>query len=139
LSAAYLELEITESTIMQKDGVTDTTFRELHEMGIALTLDDFGNGYSLLSYLRRFPIGRVKIDRSFVAQLQTDPSDAALAKAIIAMAHSLRLNVVAEGVETLEQVELLRKLGCDDLQGYIFSPAVPAAEFLRFLEQEKRE
>ncbi len=139
LSSAYLELEITESTIMENNDVTDDVFRGLHELGIQLTLDDFGTGYSSLSYLRRFPISRLKIDQSFVAGLVTDSDDAALTAAIIAMAHSLRLNVVAEGVETLEQAELLRELGCDYFQGYLFSPAVPEVEFVRFLEEEKPE
>ena len=108
-------------------------------MGVGLALDDFGTGYSSLSYLRRFPMGRVKIDRSFVNGIPTNPDDAALAAAIIAMAHSLRLSVVAEGVETREQAEFLRESGCDELQGFLFSPAVPVEEFGRFLEREKPE
>ncbi len=136
-SPAHLELEITESTIMQDDDVTIAAFRELNEMGVGLALDDFGTGYSSLSYLRRFPIGRVKIDRSFVSRIPTNPDDMALAAAIIAMAHSLRLSVVAEGVETLEQAEFLRESGCDELQGYLFSRAVPLEQFERFLEKEK--
>ena len=139
LSPAHLELEITESTIMQDDDVTIAAFRELNEMGVGLALDDFGTGYSSLSYLRRFPIGRVKIDRSFVSGIPTNQDDAALAAAIIAMAHGLRLSVVAEGVETREQAEFLRESGCDELQGYLFSPAVPSEQFARFLEREKRE
>ena len=139
LSPAQLELEITESTIMQDDDVTIATFRELNEMGVGLALDDFGTGYSSLSYLRRFPIDRVKIDRSFVSGIPTNRDDMALAAAIIAMARSLRLNVAAEGVETREQAEFLRESGCDELQGYLFSPAVPSEQFARFLERGKRE
>jgi diguanylate cyclase (GGDEF)-like protein len=139
LSPAQLELEITESTIMQDDDVTITAFRELNEMGVGLALDDFGTGYSSLSYLRRFPMGRVKIDRAFVSGIPTNPDDAALAAAVIAMAHSLRLLVVAEGVETREQAEFLRESGCDELQGYLISPAVPSEEFVRFLDSEKPE
>jgi diguanylate cyclase (GGDEF)-like protein len=139
LSPAQLELEITESTIMQDDAVTITAFRELDEMGVGLALDDFGTGYSSLSYLRRFPVSRVKIDRSFVNGIPTNPDDAALAAAVIAMAHSLRLSVVAEGVETREQAEFLRESGCDELQGYLISPAVSSEQFGRFLDREKRE
>jgi diguanylate cyclase (GGDEF)-like protein len=137
LSPAHLELEITESTIMQDDAVTVAAFKGLDEMGIGLALDDFGTGYSSLSYLRRFPISRVKIDRSFVSGIPGDPDDTALAASIIALAHSLRMKVVGEGVETLEQAEFLRDSGCDELQGFLFSPAVPAEEFVRFLQSEK--
>jgi diguanylate cyclase (GGDEF)-like protein len=139
ISPGCLEMEITESTIMQDDSVTVATCRQLDEMGVGLVLDDFGTGYSSLSYLRRFPIGRVKIDRSFVSELPACRDDAALTKGIIAMAHSLGLEVVAEGVETVEQAEFLRQVHCDDLQGYLFSPAVPLAEFARFLSLDKRE
>ncbi|MBW2270737.1 MAG: EAL domain-containing protein [Deltaproteobacteria bacterium] len=137
LSPAHLELEITESTIMQEDEVTDSAFRRLDELGVGLALDDFGTGYSSLSYLRRFPIGRVKIDRSFVSGIPADADDVAIVAAIAAMAHNLLLAVVAEGVETLEQAESLRELGCQELQGYLFSPAVSAEEFEGFLELQK--
>ncbi|UCE86697.1 MAG: EAL domain-containing protein [Deltaproteobacteria bacterium] len=138
LSPDWLELEITESTIMQNDDMTKSTFYALHDMGIGLALDDFGTGYSSLSYLRRFPLDRVKIDRSFVREITTNTDDAALAGAIIAMVHSLGLRVVAEGVETSEQAAFLRERGCDELQGFLFSPAVPADEFARFLDGETR-
>jgi EAL domain-containing protein (putative c-di-GMP-specific phosphodiesterase class I) len=137
LSPAQLELEITESTIMQEDEVTNAAFRELTEMGVGIALDDFGTGYSSLSYLRRFAIDRVKVDRSFVQQITSNADDAALAIAIIAMAHSLRRRVVAEGVETVEQADFLREHGCDELQGFLFSKPVSAAEFSRLLEREK--
>ncbi|MBW2274303.1 MAG: EAL domain-containing protein [Deltaproteobacteria bacterium] len=137
LSPAHLELEITESTIMQDDDVTLEAFRELDEMGVGLALDDFGTGYSSLSYLRRFPISRVKIDRSFVNGVPDNKDDTILVAAVIAMARSLGLAVVAEGVETREQADFLRDSGCDELQGYLFSPAVPAEDFARFLEKEK--
>jgi diguanylate cyclase (GGDEF)-like protein len=139
LSPVYLELEVTESTMMQGDDVTVAAFQKLGELGVGVVLDDFGTGYSSLSYLRHLPIDRLKIDQSFVAELPRNREDAALTAAIIAMAHSLQLSVVAEGVETLEQAEFLRELGCDDLQGYLFSQAVPAEEFARFLEWEKCE
>ena len=139
LSPAYLDFEITESTIMQDDEATAEVFRDLDELGVGLVLDDFGTGYSSLSYLRRFAISRVKIDRSFVAEIPGNPEDMAVTAAIVAMAHSLLLTVVGEGVETLEQAQSLRELGCEELQGYLFSAAVPATEFDRFLEREKSD
>lgn len=137
LSSAHLEFEITETTIMQLDEVTDGAFRALDDLGVSLALDDFGTGYSSLSYLRRFPVGRVKVDRSFVAGIPEDADDMAITAATIAMAHNLLLAVVAEGVETVEQAESLREIGCEELQGYLFSRAVPAQEFVRFLERDK--
>jgi diguanylate cyclase (GGDEF)-like protein len=138
LSPASLELEITESTILHEDDGTLDALRELSEMGISLALDDFGTGYSSLSYLQKFPIDRVKIDRSFVQRLSTEDGRS-LAGAIISMAHNLEIGVVAEGVETREQAEFLRESGCDELQGFLFSPAVPLEQFAQFLEKEKRE
>ena len=137
LSASDLELEITESTIMQEDAVTDRTFIKLNELGVSVALDDFGTGYSSLSYLRRFPIHRLKIDRSFVARIPDDPEDMAVTAAIVAMAHQLLLPVVGEGVETLEQAQSLTEIGCDELQGYLFSRPLPAADFEQFLVREK--
>ena len=139
LSPTCLEIEITESAIMQNDEVTNAAFQELDALGVSIVLDDFGTGYSSLSYLRNFPVSRVKIDRSFVAEIPTSPDDAALAAAIIAMAHGLRMSVVAEGVENLQQAEFLREQKCDALQGFLFSPALPAEDFERFLEREKPE
>jgi diguanylate cyclase (GGDEF)-like protein len=137
MSPNMLELEITESTIMQDDELTNTTLQQLDEIGIGLALDDFGTGYSSINYLRQFPIGRLKIDRTFVSDLMTNPDDAALTGAIIAMAHSLRVKVVGEGVETEEQAYFLRRRGCEELQGYLISPAVDPVTFLRFLVLEK--
>lgn len=139
LSAEWLELEITETTIMQDDEVTDRAFWSLDHLGIGLALDDFGTGYSSLSYLRRFPVRRVKIDRSFVAKIPDDPDDLAMVAAIVAMAHSLRLSVVGEGVENERQARSLQKLGCEEIQGFLLSPAVSAREFVRFLERDKDE
>jgi len=130
VSPTQVELEITESTIMQDDALTIQTLRQLKEMGVGLALDDFGTGYSSLSYLRRFTIDRVKIDRSFVSELPGNASDAALTSAIIAMAHGLQLDVVAEGVETDEQARFLELRGCDELQGYFFGRPCPAEEFV---------
>ena len=139
LSAQDLELEITESTIMQEDEDTDRAFRELYDLGVKIALDDFGTGYSSLSYLRRFNIDRVKIDQSFVARIPDDPEDMAVTAAIVAMAHHLRLSVVGEGVETLEQAQALSAIGCDELQGYLFSPPLSAPEFAGFLTREKED
>ena len=100
-------------------------------------MDDFGTGYSSLNYLKRFPIDRLKIDQSFVHDVTRDPDDAAIASAIIAMAHSLKLTAVAEGVETEAQLEFLREQKCDEMQGYLFSPPVPADSFEELLESSK--
>jgi len=137
LSPAWLELEITESTIMQDSELTRSALGEISDMGLGLALDDFGTGHSSLYYLKRFPIDRIKIDRSFVDEIPANANDCAITSAIIAMAHSLHLEVVAEGVETQEQMAFLRERGCDQVQGFLFSPAVTAAEFERFLEAEK--
>ncbi|MAG33741.1 MAG: hypothetical protein CL908_22915 [Deltaproteobacteria bacterium] len=137
LDPHYLEFEITETTIMQEDERTDRAFHELHDLGISIALDDFGTGYSSLSYLRRFPIHRVKIDRSFVARIPDDAEDTAATAAIVAMAHHLLLSVVGEGVETLDQARSLAELGCDELQGYLISPPSSAGEFEKFLAREK--
>jgi EAL domain-containing protein (putative c-di-GMP-specific phosphodiesterase class I) len=136
-SPAELELEITESVVMRDDAVTARNLERLHALGIGLTLDDFGTGYSSLSYLRRLPFERLKIDRSFVCELETNASDRALTGAIAALAKSLGIETIAEGVETESQAQLLRACGCDHLQGYLLSRPLPAREFERFLEREK--
>jgi len=139
MSPAQLDLEITESTIMQDDEITVGTLHRLHDLGVGLVLDDFGTGYSSLSYLQRFPVTRLKVDRSFIVDLATNRDDAALTEAIIAMAHGLRLGVVAESVENEEQVALLRELGCDELQGYLLGRPMSPEAFERFLAREKEE
>ena len=134
LPAACLELEITESTIMETAETAIAMLVRLKSLGITLSVDDFGTGYSSLAYLKRFPIDRLKIDRSFVIDLETDSSDAVIATAVIALAHSLGLSVVAEGVESQGQSDFLREHGCDSVQGYFYcrpGPADIAAEFCR--------
>lgn len=136
LPPAKLELEITESGVMRNPAQAALRLRELRHLGVSLAIDDFGTGYSSLSYLRNFPLGTLKIDRSFVKDLLIDEDASALTAGIIALARSLRLKVVAEGVETLEQLGYLRANGCDEIQGYYFSKPITADEMSRFLEQD---
>jgi diguanylate cyclase (GGDEF)-like protein/PAS domain S-box-containing protein len=127
MDARSLELELTESVLMQEGDSTAGLLESLSACGISLALDDFGTGYSSLSYLKRFPIKRVKIDRSFVRDIDTSEGDAALARAVIAMAHGLGVDVVAEGIESLEQLAKLRRYGCDEGQGYFLGrPVIPS-------------
>ncbi|AYH42863.1 EAL domain-containing protein [Azoarcus sp. DN11] len=128
-----LVLEITESVLMQSSDVTEARMREIGLFGIEYSLDDFGTGYSSLSYLKRFPVGHVKIDRSFVSDCPDDRNDVLLVEAIINMAHSLGLKVTAEGVETERQRAFLRARSCDYLQGYLISEPLPAVDFERFV------
>jgi diguanylate cyclase (GGDEF)-like protein/PAS domain S-box-containing protein len=134
LEPRYLELELTETFLMQDSRSTAEVLKELKEIGVLLALDDFGTGYSSLSYLKRFPIDAVKIDQSFVRDLTTDPDDAGIVTAVIAMGRSLHMRVVAEGVETREQLAILQEHGCPQGQGYYFSRPVPAVEFRQLLE-----
>ncbi len=133
----WLELEITESVVMEDPQSATDTLQELSDMGVHLSIDDFGTGYSSLSYLKRFPIDTLKIDQSFVRDISTDADDAAIARAVIALAHSMRLEVVAEGVETIEQLDYLRAQGCDLMQGYYFSRPLPPGEIEKFLKMNK--
>jgi diguanylate cyclase (GGDEF)-like protein/PAS domain S-box-containing protein len=131
-------LEITESLLVGGADNVIAIMNELVAMGLALALDDFGTGYSSLAYLKKFPISTLKIDRSFVIGLPDEENDCAIARAIVTMAQQLRQEIVAEGVETPEQMAFLRDLGCDQLQGYLFSPAVTAVEFARMLRDGER-
>jgi diguanylate cyclase (GGDEF)-like protein/PAS domain S-box-containing protein len=133
LPASCLELEITESVIVERSEEVIARFAALDAMGVRISIDDFGTGYSSLSYLKRFAIHQLKIDQSFVRDISSDPDDAAIVSAIIAISHSLGFKVVAEGVETAEQLAFLKSLGCDGAQGYYFSRPVPADEFARLL------
>ncbi len=137
LEARYLELEITESMAMKNAGFTMAMLQDLLALGVRLAVDDFGKGYSSLTYLKRFPLHCLKIDQSFISDLAAQAKDAAIVNAIIVLAHNLGLEVVAEGVETKEQLEFLRRSDCDKAQGYFFSRPVPAAEFEALLARPK--
>ncbi len=137
LDPGCLELEITESSAMQNAENTIYTLRELKALGVRIAMDDFGTGYSSLSYLKRFPIDILKLDQSFVREITTDASDAAIATAVIAMAHSLNLKVIGEGVETEEQFAFLQRQKCDYIQGYLFSPPQSAETLEAYLLERK--
>ncbi|HXS51673.1 MAG TPA: EAL domain-containing protein [Usitatibacter sp.] len=135
--AQHLELEITETMVMKDPDRAVGVMEQLRAMGVRLSIDDFGTGHSSLGYLKRFPIDRLKVDRSFVRELPHNGDDAAITRAVIALAHSLKMTVVAEGVEDEQQFELLREQGCDEFQGYFCRPPLPEAELLRFLAEER--
>ena len=137
LAPRYLELELTESFLMKKPETAITTLSRLKELGVHISIDDFGTGYSSLSYLKRFPIDALKVDRSFVQDITADPDDASITRAIIKLAHSLKLQVVAEGVETEGQLALLIAHHCDIIQGYYFSRPVPLADIQDMLARGK--
>jgi diguanylate cyclase (GGDEF)-like protein len=129
LAPILLELELTESQWLDNISAIHATFTQLRELGIKLAIDDFGTGYSALSYLKQLPVDYVKLDQAFVRELGDNAADAAITQAVITMAHGLGLKVTAEGVETLEQLQVLRAQGCDEVQGYLVGRPVPAAEF----------
>ena len=133
LAPSGLELEITEGVVMQDAEAAILLLEDMKAMGLKLSVDDFGTGYSSLSYLKRFPIDKLKIDQSFVRDLTTDTDDAVIVSTIISMAHSLKLKVIAEGVESAEQLAFLKQQGCDEIQGYYFSQPVSAEEFTKLL------
>jgi diguanylate cyclase (GGDEF)-like protein len=135
LEARYLTLELTETAVMRDPELAVATLTQLRDMGVHLCIDDFGTGYSSLSLLKRLPIDGLKIDASFIRHLTTSRDDESIATAIVAMAHTMDLKVTAEGVETLEQLDLLRELGCDEIQGYFLSRPVPADELVHLLAE----
>ena len=134
-----LELELTESALMSNAGHTVAVLGRLKELGIRIAIDDFGTGYSSLAYLKRFPIDKLKIDIAFVRDIVTNPDDAAIALAIISMAHSLHMQVIAEGVETRAQMAYLRRHRCDEIQGFHFSRALPADELARLVQENRAQ
>lgn len=138
LRPGYLELEITENAVMKDAETAVSMCRSLKNMGIHISVDDFATGYSSLSFLKRFPADIIKIDQSFISDITTSASDAEIAKAIITLAHSLGMKAIAEGVETTEQLEFLRALTCDEIQGHVFSRPLAANEATELLEMEMR-
>ncbi len=143
LDPTYLEIELTEATLMSNAETSVALLEQLSEIGVVVAIDDFGTGYSSMSYLQRFPIDKLKIDRSFISDVASNAGDASIVRAIISLAHGLRLKVIAEGVESEEQLGILKRMGCDQYQGFYRSPAVPAAEIERFArddsERQKNE
>jgi diguanylate cyclase (GGDEF)-like protein len=135
LDPSYLEIELTEATLMSNAETASTMLEQLSRLGVVVAIDDFGTGYSSMTYLQRFPIDKLKIDLSFIRHLETNQDDASIVRAIISLAHGLRLKVVAEGVESTGQLDMLRALGCDQYQGFLRSPAVPAAEIEALIGQ----
>jgi EAL domain-containing protein (putative c-di-GMP-specific phosphodiesterase class I) len=136
--ASRIVLEITETVMMHEIKRSASILDELRKLGLQIAIDDFGTGYSSLAYLKRLPINSIKIDRSFVRDVTTDPDDAAITNTIIIMGHNLGLKVVAEGVETQEQLEFLREHGCDEIQGFLISEPRPANITARQIEQLSR-
>jgi diguanylate cyclase (GGDEF)-like protein/PAS domain S-box-containing protein len=137
VEAGCLDLEITESNAMENAELTIKTLWELRRLGVGISMDDFGTGYSSLNYLKRFPIVRVKLDQSFVRDVVTNSEDAAIVRAVIAMAHTLKLVVAAEGVENEDQLAFLRQHRCDEMQGFLFSPPVEPGEFQKLLQRRQ--
>jgi EAL domain-containing protein (putative c-di-GMP-specific phosphodiesterase class I) len=133
LDPRFLDLEITESMAMQNVELTRAVLRQLRELGVGVVLDDFGTGHSSLSYLKVLPVTKVKIDRSFVQDVTRDAGDAAIVSAVIAMAQTLKLRVIAEGVETSEQLAYLKERGCHEIQGFLYSRPMPAWAVRGFL------
>jgi len=138
IEPSRLKLELTESMLLDNIEDTIATMNELKTLGVQFSLDDFGTGYSSLQYLKRLPLDQLKIDQSFVRDLVTDSSDRAIVRTIIAMAHSLNLTVIAEGVETEEQRQLLRDNGCTHYQGYLFGKPVPPEQCVALLKRVDR-
>ncbi len=136
LDPQCLEVELTEGALARNVSATAETLGALDDMGVKIAIDDFGMGYSSLSYLRHFPIGKLKIDKTFIDSITTDHNNASISRAIIALAHSLRLDVIAEGVETEAQLEYLRLLGCNEVQGYLISHPVSADDLTRLLTRD---
>ena len=136
LDATYLEIELTEATLMSNAETSVTLLEELSELGVVVAIDDFGTGYSSMSYLQRFPIDKLKIDRSFISDVASNSGDASIVRAIISLAHGLRLKVIAEGVESEEQLSILKRMGCDQYQGFYRSAAVPAADIEKFVRRD---
>jgi diguanylate cyclase (GGDEF)-like protein len=139
LPARRLEVEITESVLMHNTETNTATLHRLRELGVHISMDDFGTGYSSLSYLRKFPFDKIKIDRSFISGLPGDNESIAIVRAVAGLAANLNMTATAEGVETAEQLETIRALGCGEMQGYLFSRPVPLSDIMRLLEPQRRK
>ncbi len=132
ISSKYFEVEITESMLMSDAPNIVAALNTIHELGIHVSMDDFGTGYSSLSYLKKFPIDTIKIDRSFVSDIATNQDDAEIIRTIINMGKNLNRSLIAEGVETVEQLNMLREYGCDEIQGYYISKPLSGEKFIQF-------
>ena len=139
LAPHRLELEITEAVLLQDDEATVTMLHQLRALGVRIAMDDFGTGYSSLSYLRSFPFDKIKIDRSFIKDIERNRGSAVIIRAIASLGTSLGIETTAEGVETEEQLELVRRAGCTEMQGYLASPPRPAAEVAGLIARFRRE
>jgi EAL domain-containing protein (putative c-di-GMP-specific phosphodiesterase class I) len=137
LSAKRLEIEITEALLLHDDEQTMTILNQLRRIGVRIAMDDFGTGYSSLAYLQRFPIDKIKIDRCFTKEVAQNDDSLALVQAVIGIANSRKIATTAEGVETDEQLNALRELGCTEMQGHLFSPALSAPDLLRLLSAHR--
>jgi EAL domain-containing protein (putative c-di-GMP-specific phosphodiesterase class I) len=135
LDPMYLKLEVTESILMKNSENSLKKMNMLREMGIQISIDDFGTGYSSLSYLKRFPVGILKIDRSFIKEIETNPDDQAIVRAIIALSHNLHIKVIAEGVETKKQLGILKGFGCDAIQGFLLCPPINPGSLAQFVRE----
>ena len=138
INPAHLKLELTESAVMENAESVISMMKQIRELGIQLSIDDFGTGYSSLSYLHRFPINTLKVDRSFVNSMEDGSENGEIVRTVIALAKTLRLNVVAEGIETIHQLHQLRILGCEYGQGYLFSRPVPVEEAEYLIQDSSR-
>jgi EAL domain-containing protein (putative c-di-GMP-specific phosphodiesterase class I) len=139
INPALLEVEVTESMAIQGFDQTISTMKDLAALGISISIDDFGTGYSSLSYLKHFPAETLKIDREFIKNLPEDRKDLAMVKSIVTLGHNLGLKIVAEGVETIEQLNELRDMGCDEVQGFMYSLPVPTDQFCELIDQDSWE
>jgi diguanylate cyclase (GGDEF)-like protein/PAS domain S-box-containing protein len=136
LDPTLLELELTESILMRDAEAVTLELKELRRLGVSVSIDDFGTGYSSLAYVKKFPVDRIKIDQSFVRNMATDPNDAAIVRAIVNLGHSLGIDVIAEGVDSPEQVDMLRAEGCEEAQGYLFARPCPAEDFIALVRAD---
>jgi len=139
LAPSRLELEITEAVLLQDDEAIVAMLHQLRALGVRIAMDDFGTGYSSLSYLRSFPFDKIKIDRSFIKDIDRNRDSAVIIKAIASLGQSLGIDTTAEGIETVEQLELVRRAGCTEMQGYLASPPRPAAEAAELIARFRRD